>query len=151
MNEASFVKAAAVKKLAIIQRKMSVLIKGRAAAQVIWILRSIIDVDQISAEGWHFEPPLWCTYGFTGELLNIAGNVSHNKLRIFNIPDVASNYHQHLFKQFWPLFWWHSSSIPLFADLHLSIRSKNIWCFMSRSSGLQWADTWFRCQERHIE
>jgi len=51
VNEASFVKAAAVKKLAIIQRKMSVLIKGRAAAQVIWILRSIIDVDQISAEG----------------------------------------------------------------------------------------------------
>ena len=51
MNEASFAKAAAVKKLAIIQRKMSVLIKGRAAAQVIWILRSIIDVDKISAEG----------------------------------------------------------------------------------------------------
>ena len=58
MNEASFAKAAAVKKLAIIQRKMSVLIKGRAAAQVIWTLHTNIDVDKISAELHHFEPLL---------------------------------------------------------------------------------------------
>ena len=58
MSEASFAKAAAMKKLAKIQRKMAVLKKGRAAAQVIWTLHTNIDVDKISAELYHFEPLL---------------------------------------------------------------------------------------------
>jgi len=55
VSEASFAKAAAVKKLAKIHRKMAVLKKERVAAQVLWILHTNIDVDNLSAALNHFE------------------------------------------------------------------------------------------------